>query len=79
MVCYNLKLQIMVYLNYNNLDAQTQNHLLSISKKDIENRFGHDLKKYAQENQLDYDELLEEEATRNLYNYKYVFNIWLLD
>jgi hypothetical protein len=28
---------------------------------------------------LDYDELLDEEATRNLYNYKYVFNLWLLD
>lgn len=65
----------MVYLNYNNLDAETQNHLLSVSKEDVENRFGNDLKKYAQEHHLDYDALLDEEATRNLYNYKYVFNI----
>ena len=65
----------MVYLNYNNLDAETQNHLLSVSKKDIESKFGDDLKAYAKEHYLNYDVLLEEEATRNLYNYKFVFNI----
>lgn len=65
----------MIYLNYNNLDAETQNQILSVSKEDIENRFGNDLKIYAQEHDLDYDALLDEEATRNLYNYKYVFNI----
>ncbi len=37
----------MIYLNYNNLDAETQNRLLSVSKKDIENTFGNDLKTYA--------------------------------
>jgi hypothetical protein len=65
----------MVYLNYSNLDAETQNHLLSVSKEDIESKFGDDLKAYAKEHYLDYDVLLDEEATRNLYNYKYVFNI----
>ena len=65
----------MVYLNYNNLDAETQNHLLSVSKEDIESKFGDDLKAYAKEHYLDYDVLLDEEATRNLYNYQYVFNI----
>ncbi len=65
----------MVYLNYNNLDDETQQHLLSISKEEIESKFGDDLKAYAKAHYLNYDVLLEEEATRNLYNYQYVFNI----
>ena len=65
----------MVYLNYNNLDAETQQRLLSSSKEDIEHQFGKQLKTYAKEHHLDYDVLLDEEATRNLYNYQYVFNI----
>lgn len=65
----------MVYLNYNNLDNDTQNRLLSMSKKDIERRFGKQLRNYAKEHYVNYETLLEEEAIRNLYNYKYVFNI----
>lgn len=65
----------MIYLNYNNLDAETQNRLLQNSKYDVEQQSGNDLKAYAIENHLDYDALLEEEAIRNLYNYNYVFNI----
>ena len=65
----------MVYLNYTNLDDETQQRVLSVSKEDIENKFGNDLKAYAKEHYLNYDVLLEEEATRNLYNYQYVFNI----
>jgi len=65
----------MVYLNYTNLDAETQNKLLSVSKKDVESKFEDDLKAYAKEHYLDYNALLDEEATRNLYNYQYVFNI----
>ncbi len=65
----------MVYLNYNNLDAKTQQRLLLTSKEDIERKFGDNLKAYAKEHYLNYDALLEEEATRNLYNYQYVFNI----
>ena len=65
----------MVYLNYNNLDGETQQRLLSASKEDIESKFGENLKTYAKEHYLNYDVLLEEEATRNLYNYQYVFNI----
>ena len=56
----------MIYINYNNLDDETQNHLLSLSKKDIEGKFGKDLKSYAKENLLNYDEVLEEEAIKNL-------------
>ena len=65
----------MIYLNYNNLDAETQERLLSNSIADIKQQFGDDLKAYAKEHHLDYDVLLDEEATRNLYNYKYIFNI----
>jgi len=65
----------MVQLNYNNLDADTQNRLLSKSKEEIEHRYGKDLKSYAIENGLDYSEILEEEAIRNLYNYEYTFTI----
>jgi len=65
----------MVYLNYNNLDAETQNYLLSVSKEDVESKFGDNLKAYAKEHHLNYDVLLDEEAIRNLYNYRYVFNI----
>lgn len=65
----------MIYLNYNNLDAETQERLLSSSKADIKQQFGDELKAYAKEHHLDYDVLLDEEATRNLYNYKYIFNI----
>ena len=65
----------MVYLNYNNLDNETQQRLLSMSKKEVEKRFGEQLRNYAREQDVNYDTLLEEEAIRNLYNYKYVFNI----
>ncbi|MBU3820984.1 hypothetical protein KO566_02840 [Flavobacteriaceae bacterium XHP0103] len=65
----------MVYLNYNNLDAETQTRLLEVSKEDVEHRIGNDLKAYAIENHLDYDTLLGEEAIKNLYSYHYVFNI----
>jgi hypothetical protein len=65
----------MVYLNYNNLDEETQLRLLSVSKEDVESKFGNDLKAYAKEHHLNYDVLLDEEATRNLYSYQYVFNI----
>ena len=65
----------MIYLNYNNLDAETQERLLSNSKADVKQKFGADLKAYAKAHYLDYNVLLEEEATRNLYSYQFVFNI----
>jgi hypothetical protein len=65
----------MVYLNYNNLDDETQQKLLIDSKCDIENKFGIELKNYAKDNHINYETLLEQEAMRNLYSYKYVFNI----
>ncbi len=65
----------MIYLNYNNLDETTQNQLLQDSKSDVEQKFGDDLKSYAEKHHLDYNTILEEEAIKNLYSYQYVFNI----
>lgn len=65
----------MIYLNYTNLDAATQQRLLESSKKDVERTFGKSLRAYAKKHFINYEQLLEEEALRNLYNYQYVFNI----
>lgn len=65
----------MVYLNYNNLDKETQQYLLSVSKEDVEHKIGESLKEYAKKNRIEYETILYEEAIRNLYNYQYVFNI----
>ena len=65
----------MVHLNYNNLDDETQQRLLSMSKKDIEKRFGEQLRNYAREHFKNHQTLLEEEAIQNLYNYRYTFKI----
>jgi len=65
----------MVYLNYNNLDVETQQRLLEDSKKVVEQAYGEELKSYAHEFHLNYRTLLEKEALRNLYNYQYIFNI----
>ncbi|QCX40283.1 hypothetical protein FF125_18190 [Aureibaculum algae] len=65
----------MVYLNYNNLDEETQQYLLSVSKEDVESRFGEQIRDYAKEHYINYQTMLEEEAIRNLYNFKYIFTI----
>ncbi|PKQ44461.1 hypothetical protein [Confluentibacter flavum] len=65
----------MIYLNYNNLDAETQERLLSDSKADVKRRFGSDLKAYAEKHYLNFEDVLHEEAVKNLYSYTYVFNI----
>ena len=65
----------MIYLNYSNLDAATQQRLLANSKKDVERIFGNSIRSYAKKHFINYEQMLEEEALRNLYNYTYVFNI----
>jgi hypothetical protein len=65
----------MIYLNYSNLNEETQNQLLENSKKEIEERFGDDIRNYADENHIDFETMLEEEAQRNLYSYDFVFII----
>ncbi|WP_067151390.1 hypothetical protein [Pseudotamlana agarivorans] len=65
----------MIYLNYSNLDAETQERLLKTSKVDVERQFGNSLKAYALKHHLNYQTVLEEEAIRHLNSYTYVFNI----
>jgi len=65
----------MIYLNYSNLNEETQERLLQDSKKDVEQQFGTAIRSYAKKHYINYDIMLEEEATRNLYNYKFVFKI----
>ena len=65
----------MIQLNFTNLDEETQQELLAVSKKDIEQKYGSDLKRYAKRNNMNYQSLLEQEAQRNLYLYDYLFSI----
>ncbi len=65
----------MIYLNYSNLNQETQTQLLENSKKEIQERFGDDIRNYADENHIDFETMLEEEAQRNLYSYDFVFNM----
>ena len=72
---YGQKKKKLIYLNYSNLDEETQARLLKNSIDDIEQKFGDKLKAYAKVHYINYEQILEEEALRNLYNYTYVFNI----
>ena len=65
----------MIYLNYSNLNEETQTQLLENSKMEIQERFGDDIRRYADENHIDFEKMLEEEAQRNLYNYDFIFNM----
>ena len=65
----------MVYLNFTNLDSETQERLLSESKEDVESRSGTELCRFAETDDKDYEALLGDEAMRNLYNYDFVFNM----
>ncbi|MGV8946807.1 MAG: hypothetical protein ACOH1N_10300 [Lutibacter sp.] len=65
----------MIYINFNDLNEETKERLFQNSKKDVEKQFGDAIRSYAKKHYINYNTMLEEEATRNLYNYKYVFNI----
>ncbi|MEO2071123.1 MAG: hypothetical protein ABGW99_07245 [Zunongwangia sp.] len=65
----------MIYLNFTDLSEETQNRLLEDSKKDVERKFGDDIRKYVKENYISFETMIEEEAIRNLYSYTFVFNI----
>lgn len=65
----------MIQLNYSDLSEETQKRLLQQSIKDVERKFGEAIRKYAKTNCLNFDALVEEEAQRNLYNYRYEFRV----
>ncbi|MGO2359412.1 hypothetical protein [Mesonia sp.] len=65
----------MVYLNFTDSSEVTQNRLLEDSKKDVERKFGDDIRKYVRKNYTCFETMIEEEAMRNLYSYTFVFKI----
>jgi len=71
----NINIDIPFRLNFNLLDSETQEKLMEQSRQEVERKSGRDIKAYASENYLDYETLLEEEAIKNLYNYKFKFTI----
>lgn len=62
-------------LNFNDLNTESQQRLLENSKNDVAVKYGQDIKRFARDHNLDYDELLEVEAMRNLYAYKFTFKV----
>ena len=71
----SFKLKAMIYLNFTDLSEETQNRLLEDSKRDVERKFGDEIRKYVRENYTSFETMIEEEAIRNLYSYTFVFNI----
>ncbi|MDT0641888.1 hypothetical protein RM553_03495 [Zunongwangia sp. F363] len=65
----------MIYLNFSDLNGDAQERLLESSKKDVEQKFGDDIRKYSKKHCTNFEVMIEEEALRNLYSYTYVFNI----
>lgn len=65
----------MVYLNFSDLNEEAQNRLLENSKKDVERKFGEDIRKYVRKNYTCFEDMIEEEALRNLYSYTFKFKI----
>ena len=65
----------MIYLNFTDLSEETQERLLTDSKEDVKRKYGKDLIDYATRYFVNLDNMLDEEAMRNLYSYTFVFNI----
>lgn len=65
----------MIVLNFDDLNEESQERILANSKKDVEVKYGLDMMHYAKDSCENYERLLEEEAMRNLYNYKFCFKI----
>ena len=65
----------MVYLNFTDLSKETQDRLLNVFKEDVKHKYGKNIIEYASRHNVNLDQMLDEEALRNLYSYKYVFNI----
>ena len=74
-IMINITIKIMIYLNFSDLNEETQERLLESSKKDVEQKFGDDIRNYAKEHCTNFETMIEEEALKNLYIYTYVFNI----
>jgi len=65
----------MIYINFNDLNEETQERLIANSKEDVKRKYGKGIMNYATKHNTNLDKMLDEEALRNLYSYTYVFNI----
>lgn len=65
----------MIYLNFTDLNEETQERLIANSKKDVKEKYGKAIMDYATKHNTNLDKMLDEEALLNLYSYTYVFNI----
>lgn len=65
----------MIYLNFTDLNAETQERLIANSKEEVKKKYGKDIMDYATKHNTNLDKMLDEEAIRNLYSYTYIFNI----
>ena len=65
----------MIYLNFTDLNEETQERLIANSKEEVMEKYGKDIMDYATKHNTNLDKMLDEEALRNLYSYKYIFNI----
>ncbi|GMN11551.1 hypothetical protein MTsPCn9_25710 [Croceitalea sp. MTPC9] len=65
----------MIYLNFTNLDEETQQVLLGMAREHVESESKVAIEKYCKENGGDYERIIDEESIKKLYTYDYVFNI----
>ncbi len=65
----------MIHLIFSDLKGGAKYCLLKSSKRDVEQKLGDNIRKYASQHGTNPDLLFEKEALRNLHGYKYVFNI----
>lgn len=65
----------MIFLNFTDLNEETQERLIAGSKEDVKQKYGKDMLDYATKHNANLDKILDEEAIRNLYSYTYVFSI----
>jgi len=65
----------MVYLNFTDLSEEAQNRLLENSKKDVERKFGEDIRKCVRENHSSFETMIADEHYEIYIPNTFVFNI----
>ncbi|SDD74687.1 hypothetical protein SAMN05421636_101579 [Pricia antarctica] len=65
----------MIHLKFQDLSSEKQEELLKVSREHVTNIFGESIRKYVDETGEDFEGLIEEETIKNLYTYKFIFDI----
>lgn len=65
----------MVHLKFQDLSSEKQEELLQVSREHVTNIFGESIRKYVEVTGEDFNLLIEEETIKNLYTYKFIFDI----